>query len=170
MYWSMSCRYGWGGESLGGVGFVGDGDVGVGEGDVLVVAEVGVGFGFALRVGLGFGVGVADGEGVDDGVLDRPCRSAPACRHRCRDQAVRMLSVGRRASAAEVGASRRVDEGGCAVSSSSLASFWSASSGGEGVVGDLPADAERAFDGDAQEAEVFVVEDLASGRSVSKSP
>ena len=35
--------------------------------------------------------------------------------------------------------------------------------GGEGVVGDLPAEAEGAFDGDAEEPEALVGEDLAPG-------
>ena len=35
--------------------------------------------------------------------------------------------------------------------------------GGEGVVGDLPAEAEGAFDGDAEEPEALVGEDLGAG-------
>jgi hypothetical protein len=41
-----------------------------------------------------------------------------------------------------------------------LGELGSRADGGEGLVGDLPAEAEWAFDGDAEEAERFVGEDL----------
>ncbi len=67
-----------GGEAVGGVGFVAAPGR-CGRGTFSLSRRSGSGSGLAVLVGDRVGVGVSDGQGVDDGVLDRlavRCRSA----------------------------------------------------------------------------------------------
>jgi len=141
-------------EAGGGVGFVGDRHRG--EGDARVVAQVRVRHEVALGIGDRLGVGVADGEGVEDGGAQRLALHAYVAHER----GDALVGVGRADEGVSSPPLHPGAQGGPGMVVE-LGDLGVGVEGGEGVVGDLPSDAQGSFDGDAQEPEGLVGEDLA---------